>query len=619
MAIEKVVLPALKFVGGKLVQAVKGASKGKSTPKTTVVGGTSPTRIVSPIIQPGTAPVVTMPELVIAKTLPRTIRPISGTRPVVAPRPTPVTSPRPVITKNTPSFTTRPSGLLVPEARAAANVADDAAETAANRLLGEQAVTRSRFRPTPVGTLQTVGQLAPMGVGLAESEGIDVPTPVEYAADALSFLSGASLAKNALGKEGFLNAATREAFGKKGPLGKSWDIFTKAGIPAFGAQQAVDAVMDTFKRLRSGVNQADATELEDAQVLSPEDLLPAPIVTEDGALSPEEQYLSEIQAAIDTLISNAEQQASQDLAAIDQQSQIEMDAIRRDYESRKQQVANNYAAALEQIAGYQDQADQLLSSAAAAAQAGYEQAAGGLQNFQAPTGLTAEEAALSGISPTALGGAAISGAALARGLAGAEQAASAAQRFATGVDLGGQLAATRGSEVDTLAALERNLLAAETESRLNATERKAEARRAKAAAREAAVNLQTNARLAIAEKVSNMTPAQIAAWRGSSASKKQFVAPDWFGKNATGPSDKVIPGITLTEYPATIGTLNDALNMVYAAMTDPAYTDPSTALAAWNALFAEIGPDYRKLLEYKKVPSSAGAMYAALFKTAPSK
>jgi hypothetical protein len=296
-----------------------------------------------------------------------------------------------------------------------------------------------------------------------------------------------------------------------------------------------------------------------------------------------------------------------------------MDAIRKDYESRKQQVANNYEAALEQISGFQAQADQLLTETAADSQAGFAQAAGGLQNFQAPTGLTAEEAALSGISPTAAGGAAISGAALTRGLAGAEQAASAAQRFRSGVDLGGQLASTRASQADTLAALDRNLLSAETVSRLSSTERRAEARRASASARDAAINVQTNARLAIAEKVSNMTPAQVAAWRGSSASKKQFVAPSWFGKNVVGDSSKTIPGLTLSTIPATVGSLNDVLSTVFAAMTDSAYTDPTTALAAWNALFAELGPDVGKLLEYKKIPSNATAMYAELFKTAPGK
>jgi hypothetical protein len=320
--------------------------------------------------------------------------------------------------------------------------------------------------------------------------------------------------------------------------------------------------------------------------------------------------------------------------------------IDADYQAGMLQIQANYAGALGQVAGYQAQADALMKDVAAAQMAGFEAAAGGLEAMSPGVGLTGAQAAAAGVSDTALGGAGITGAALSRGLAGAASVQAAADRLRLGTDLSGQLATGRLTQADLESGLSRAAAGEKASARTESAQREAEARAlAKQQKREDAIRiaelkyqaaldkqaeavrkeeneaarkqriaeLKFNAEQDLAMKVAAMTPAERAAYKNSTASKKNFKVPTWYGKNKGGDASETIPVPGTEAKVATVGDVNVALDLLNSAMQDPAATDPTTAYKYWNEFFFNVPKDVRAIYRATNRPDSAGVIYKQLF------
>lgn len=534
--------------------------------------------------------------------------------------------------------------------------------------------TGRRFRPTRRGTLETVGGIAPFVVPE------DAPAPLRFAAAALGAGAGLSGLGRLAGRTGFLSQATRQAFGAAKPLSKAGMVLTRGVLPAATVAAGVEGVRRMTGGAAAQPAAAETPEtMPESQVLEPSEMFPETLPAEEGGASPEQQYLDEVRNAIDLLTQEADAQAQADTAAVESaadsalQDLIEMyqglgnvqaaaaagdpillqqlAAIDADYQSGMSQIANNYDAAISQVEGYQTQANELLTNIAAAQQTAFEQAAGGLEAGGIPTGLTPGEAAMSGVSDTALGGAGITGAALARGFAGAAQAGALADQLRAGTELGGELAAGRMARADVEAALGRDYLGAKADARTAAAEREAEARaereqlareglltaaqlryerelekeakaaraaEAKADRRQRVAEIEAETRLAMADMVSQMTPEELARWKGTAAGKRTFKAPSWYGQYLDKPSDTPVK-IQLAELPATVGSVNSVLDLVYGHMNTAEARNPATAQASWSAFFEEMSSDSKKILASRKIPTTGGQMYQELFKSTPSK
>lgn len=287
----------------------------------------------------------------------------------------------------------------------------------------------------------------------------------------------------------------------------------------------------------------------------------------------EQQLIAEDQA-LDALFEQALQESlaargattQADIAA-DPLLQQELAAINQQYTNAKQNIQNNYEAALNQVQGYQTQADQMMQELAAAQLAGIETAAGQAMAPAPGTGLSAEEAAAAGISLTAVGGSGITGAAQIGGLAGVSAAQSAASRIAAGSMLSEQLASGRLDQAALETALEQSLIDAERGARITAAERQSiererqraanidtadmklravEARRAEKASKREAIasaRLQNNQRLA--DRISGMSAEEYRRFVGGDVTA---ASPAWAKKripippNGTGESNNVIKG-----------------------------------------------------------------------------
>jgi hypothetical protein len=296
-------------------------------------------------------------------------------------------------------------------------------------------------------------------------------------------------------------------------------------------------------------------------------------IQEEALLAYEQQLVQEDQAldalyqqAIDEAIAARGATTQADLAA-DPLLQQELAAIDQQYTSAKQNIQDNYAAALNQVQGYQTQADQLMQELAAAQLAGIETAAGQAMAPAPGTGLSAEEAAAAGLSQTAVGGAGTTGAALLGGMGGVTSAQLAAQRVAAGSLLAEQLASGRLDQAAVETALEQALVEAERGARVTAAERQArereisrqqnieaadmrlraaESRRAETASKReaiAAARLQNNQRLA--DRIAGMSAEEYRRFVGGDVT---VVSPEWAKKRipippkGTGESTGVVPG-----------------------------------------------------------------------------
>jgi hypothetical protein len=534
-----------------------------------------------------------------------------------------------------------------PVARAAEEAVTEGIETAARR----------RFpRPTKKGVAITAGAVALPAVEKYERE-----TGTEADQWLKNALAVGSLVAGGAGLRGIRAA---------GKLGKFFKGATAIGGAAIGLPQ-----------LLGGGQTAPAeavTPIVEEQVVTPEEMFPgyAPEEGMDGP-SPEEEYLAVLEDAIDQMTEEADSAASSDAAAVESKADQalaeiiamyggeentsaaaaagdpillqQLAAIEADYQAGMTQISNNYGAALTQINGYTQQANTLYNDLASKQAAAFESTAGALESGGIPLGLTAGEAAMSGVSDTALGGAGITGAALTRMLGEAGQAGIRADQGGIGIDLGTAAAEARLGQADLQAALGRDYLGAKSDARTAAAERAAAEREAqKERALQAALlkyerevqkeqeaadkserdaerrrqiaqwNAQTQ--MDLAEMVANMTAEEYARWKGSSAGKGGgFKAPSWYGKTLKGDPNQVVGGLKLSTLPATVQSVNDVLDIVYATMSSESARNPATALVTWQKLYESLDSDTKKILASRGIPTTATGMYKELFKSAPSK
>jgi hypothetical protein len=327
---------------------------------------------------------------------------------------------------------------------------------------------------------------------------------------------------------------------------------------------------------------------------------------EEALLAYEQQLVQEDQAldalyqqAIDEAIAARGATTQADLAA-DPLLQQELAAINQQYTSAKQNIQDNYAAALNQVQGYQTQADQMMQELAAAQLAGIETAAGQAMAPAPGTGLSAEEAAAAGLSQTAVGGAGTTGAALLGGMGGVTSAQLAAQRVAAGSLLAEQLASGRLDQAAVETALEQALVDAERGARVTAAERQArerevrrqqnieaadmrlraaESRRAETASKReaiAAARLQNNQRLA--DRIAGMSAEEYRRFVGGDVTT---VSPAWAKSRisppakGTGESTGVVPGFPA----ASVDDANTVLQLFETEMGNILATNQDRATA----------------------------------------
>ena len=259
----------------------------------------------------------------------------------------------------------------------------------------------------------------------------------------------------------------------------------------------------------------------------------------------------------------------------------QLESIQQEYEVAKEEIKANYAAAMEQIKGYQTQATGILSDVAKAQAADFERASGGLQAMQAPTGMSTEEASAIGLSPESVGGGGITGAALARGLGASSASQLAAEQVNLGTTLGDQLATGAIDQADYL-----NMLAL---SRLQAKNTAKENKLARdIAAQQDALNFQQDlAKMRYAASLSNQGSSSNTAFKDSSPAARGTQI--GYPKNASLESKQLI----------------DTINAEIA--TNPKVTDknPAVAAAAWSKFYGEISAGYAKATKGSTPPAGS--------------
>ena len=281
----------------------------------------------------------------------------------------------------------------------------------------------------------------------------------------------------------------------------------------------------------------------------------------------------------------------------------QLESIQQEYEVAKEEIKANYAAAMEQIKGYQTQATGILSDVAKAQAADFERASGGLQAMQAPTGMSAEEASAIGLSPESVGGGGITGAALARGLGASSASQLAAEQVNLGTTLGDQLATGAIDQADYLNMLALSKLQAKNTAKENKLARDI-------AAQQDALNFQQDLakmRYAASLQAGSSSSNPAVAFKNSSATARGINIA--YPKNVDAPTAQVI----------------DAVNAEIA--TNPKATDknPAIAAAAWSSFYANLASkasaDNKKygtmnnplaLLDLVGIPANAQGMVSKL-------
>jgi hypothetical protein len=327
---------------------------------------------------------------------------------------------------------------------------------------------------------------------------------------------------------------------------------------------------------------------------------------------------------------------------------MQLAGIEADYQAGLAQIKESYAAALELVGGYQDQANMLLADATKNLAASYEAAAMGMQGMGMSSGIpeyTALEGNLAGISDTALGGAGITGAALARGMSGAAQAQGLVDQLELGTTLGGQLAEGRLSQADLEAALAREALGARTEARTVSAERQAAERLAREeqarqdaqaraaleyeralqleeralnaqeqerARQDAIAQLRLQAELDMANRIAGMTPQERRAFLGQTGTGTR--TPSWYGTRFQGTGTSTIKGLSLEtpagNIPVTVDQANVALDNLDAAIQQ-SLQDPTTLQLYW-AEWYNLNQDSIPTLRAAGRPTTATAMIREL-------
>ena len=556
-----------------------------------------------------------------------------------------------------------------------AEAAPAAVETAV-----EAAAKTTRKVPTRA-ILEAAGITAPQALQAVAGQDQEVPGWLQTAANVAQIAAGGSLARRGFGKNSLLNADTRAAFRNASALGKAKTLATKAALPVFGAYQVKSGAKDMFT---GGAKAPTAPAAEALAPTTQEPVLP-PLgggadTTTDAGLSAEQETRNAIEAAISNLETGNGTKEDADTVAAGQTSVLEqavtdamagleaayggaagidsalaagdpilaqqLAGIDADYQAGMMQIQANYAGALGQVAGYQAQADALMRDVAAQQMAGFEAAAGGLEGMVPSTGVAADQAAAAGVSNTALGGAGITGAALARGLAGAASAQAAADRLRVGTDLQGQLATGRLTQADLASGLARAAAGEKAAARAESAKRDAEARAAERAQKRAdaqrlaelkyqaaldkqasadkkaqaeedrkqrIAELKMNAELDLAMKIAGMTAEERAAYKGSTAGSKKFTVPSWYGKADTRDASTPVKVAGYTGGQITVGEVQNMTDLLDSYMQDPRATNPSTSFSYWADKYAALDPDALAILRSTKRPASASAMYKSLF------
>lgn len=547
-------------------------------------------------------------------------------------------------------------------------VAEEAARAGRRFLTGQTAFNVAAFAPSA-------------GVTIAEGQGVEVPTWLKTAANIGLLAGSAGLVRKA---RPLLSAPGRAQIKNlPGKLPKARAIAAGTVLPAIGATTAGLAAKSIFTPPAAA--EAEAA-LPEELVTGPSVLAPLggeAVVTPglEAGITAEQQVQDIIDSAIGKLesgqgtVDDANTVASGQKSVLDNAADQAMAALEQayggtdavntavaagdpillqqlagidaDYKAGMLQIQANYAGALGQVEGYQAQADALLKDVAAKQMAGFEAAAGGLEAMSPGVGLTGPQAAAAGVSDTALGGAGITGAALARGLAGAASSQAAADRLRLGTDLAGQLATGRLAQADLETALSRAALGEKAAARTESAQRESEARtlaaqqkRAdairiselkyqaaldkqaeavrkaenEAARKQRIAELKMNAELDLAKSIANMTPEELAAFRGSAANKG-VKTPSWYGKPIVGDINQAVkvPGHSLGT--ATIGDIQNANDVLDAALQDPKAMDPTLAFKYWAGVYDKYDKDTIALLTKGGRPNSASAMVKTLFST----
>jgi len=325
--------------------------------------------------------------------------------------------------------------------------------------------------------------------------------------------------------------------------------------------------------------------------------------------------------------------------------------IEADYQAGLAQIKEGYAAALQLVGGYQNEANALLADSTKNMAASFEAAAVGMQGMGMSSGIpeyTALEGGISGISDTALGGAGITGAALGRGMSGAAQAQGLVQQLELGTTLGGQRAEGALSQADLEAALAREALGAKTGARTDSAERLSAERLAREEQarldaqriaefkynralqleevarneqateeerQQAMLELRAQAQMDLANKVVGMSAEERRAFLGQTGTAAGTPSPSWYGTRFQGPANSGIKGLLSsdgTKVPITVNTANQALDYLDAYLQNSEATGQD-AFPYWTEFYNQIGPDAIRIYGTAGRPTTATQMIQELF------
>jgi hypothetical protein len=435
----------------------------------------------------------------------------------------------------------------------------------------------------------------------------------------------------------------RAALMAPGRLSRLGNIVGSASLGTF----AIPRLQQAFGLGKYGEDEAAPSDIVSApeqpaapaaaQVPPPVSQLDMARQIQEDALRAYEQDLIAEDQALDTLFEQALQESlnargasTQADIASDPILQQELANINQSYLNAKQSIQNNYAAAEAQIQGYQTQADELMRGLAEEQLAGLEQAAGESMATATGTGLTPEQAAAAGVSPTAVGGAGVTGAGLIGSLGGVATAQSAANRMAVGSLLAEQLASGRLDEATLGAALEQSRLDAERIARGTSAERQAqeraiarqanieaadlrlravESRRAEAASKReavAAARLQGDQRLA--DRIASMSPEEYRRFVGGDVSA---AAPSWAVKSKNPPANATSADLDKNDRENTILQIYaNRVGLILASGMDrtQAIIEADAVLTNLEAQYAGSGIDVLALLREAGLPTTPEAI-----------
>jgi hypothetical protein len=392
------------------------------------------------------------------------------------------------------------------------------------------------------------------------------------------------------------------------------------------APQAPAAAAPTVEDLPS------QAEVAQAQLDTAKNNLVAGYQQESGAA--DEAYNEALQNLLNTYGADAATQAATDPVLAQ-----ELQAINASYAQAQQAIDANYAAALGQVEDYQAQVNATLQNLAAAQLAGIETAAGQAMAPAPGAGLTAEQAAAAGISPTAVGGAGITGGVLTRALGGVSAAQLAAEQVGAGTILGETLAGGALDRAAVQAALAHYRTEAERGARVTAAERQARERaqarqdrqQAAAIAFDAAaqarrseqdlanrlIELQYSADVAFAERIASMSPEEFNKWRRG-GSKAPVARP--VGRFAVPATGEQTPAGIAGDPALTVNDANIVMELLELQAQDTVtggvtLDDAKGDWQQWFAQTAKAYPGLTSVLKAQGLPTTPNALAEYFFQS----